>query len=398
MYYFRKILVLSFTIFFAKAITFRELSELSTVLNQLTNIKSLNVRFEPPSEEFYSKLQKIMYKAFVLAPGNSLVESKYEPELLDVLGSSPTIKTVKFMMKIAYEEGLTHKSEQNIVEYVSSKEIVTLIRIYNSIIENYDKSNELVIASVGCGYLEKEYLLLRALVAKGYSKIKFYGIDPNKATKNKLERFKGHLNFQGITFGYFVSSYSYIQEKIIKEQEIPNVCVIFGPYVDRGKENINFIKIRDSAILALPGSLEELSILSSDNFEKMDQLNAKLSLMIHPRKKNIESLFKQIAGGYYSSIHSVILDFLEIIKLASSKKDCIAYLMSGDYGITVRYKKIATKSLAKLYSEFQGLYDEQRIKCPCIAWIYDSITNQFVVENSFYFSDEYKDLVKQLIR
>ena len=349
-----------------------ELSTLTNILNSLTNIQIPKEVHAELGKDFYQKLQKALKDAI----------NEDNPQLLDHLGPNSITEAAKFMLSLTREEYQTidvinHRRLTRIKYTVEDHEFIALLKAYNRILANYDRTQELIITSLASGDLRKEYLLLRTLVKNGYNKIRFYGIDPNYLTTEALNSFKMDQYLKNIIFSQFNNADSYIKEKIKKDNELPNVCIIFGPYGDTGGNMPNLIKIpssQGSAILTMSNNIDELGILSSDS-ELIDRLNHKLSTSKDNSKKNAINIFKRSFLGWIDH-HSVILDFLEIIRLASSPiKDCIAYLVTGN--TIVEYREIGTKSIAKLYSEFQGHYDDQRIKCPCLIFIYSINTNQF---------------------
>jgi len=378
---------------FAKLRTFDEIYLLSSTLNNLVNLKNINKQYEERIKEFdqnfYKNLQATIMRSI----------EKDSPELLDDIGSNAIIEAAKFMMSLAREEyqyvDLASSQMQTKIRYtIEGHEFIALLKTYNKILANYPRFHTLKIASLATGDARKEYLLLRTLVENGYSKIKFYAIDPSTETKDSLRSFKIDSHLKNITFKRFNNADSYIKKIIKKENELPNACIIFGPYGDTGGNIPNLIKTnKNDAMLTVPNNIDELSILSSSN-EIIDLLNYKLSTLQDTSRSNIMKIFKERFRAWIS-YHSIIVDFLEIIRLASSPtQNCIAYLVTGSS--IVEYRNIGTKSIAKLYSEYQGAYEAQRIPCPCSAYFYNLIDHQFYYETDYFFSEDYLDRIKHL--
>lgn len=347
------LLVICLVVTLNNAITpaYQELSELSITLNQLENINSkfiipfrpqIIARYPVPSQEFYTNLEGPLKEAI---NGNS--------NLLDAYSDNPSVQVAKYMVAITSEK----KNKLDL-----STTILLLVQLFDRVQAIYRPIDKLIITSIASGDLANEKILLQALSNFGYKTVKFSAIDPEFITEKALNNFKADPSLNNYEYHYFKSSKSYIDEVMKINHEIPDICITFSPslFQPTGPScplpcNVCIDKPPKTltTFLLMPNNIDEISIATTDqNF--VDQLNQYLITtsdlgMSEVKAKALQSFRALNRPQRIVCDENVLLEFLEIVKLASSPaKDCIAY--HKGYGIDT-YHNIAAKSIAQLYLE-----------------------------------------------
>jgi len=360
------------------------LSELSATLAQL---QAINAKLSPnipktsqyaiPSAEFYTTLKHAINVALI---GNY--------SLLDALGDDRSAEVAKYMIsttdKIARKVGL-------------DEIILLLVQLYDRLEAAFTPSHQLIIASVASGDLVNEKILLETLDHFGYKSAKFYAIDPSEATTKALNELETNPSLSQYEYHHYQNTKSYIEDIIQKAHEKPDICVTFSPGLSEERRpsystptnmcDNRRARTTHPTFLFLPNTIEEISIATSDS-GPLDRLNQYLkedpTITFDEIRKQLVDDFQTKYLGQIACYENIALEFLEIVKLASTDKDCIAYYKGPEIAT---YNHISSQSVADLYlgaSDTRANYrDKLKVDLNNFKiWTYNSQAHQFEPNNS----------------
>lgn len=358
----------------------QELSELTANLSQLQYINSKFIvssetktlaKYPVPTAEFYTDLENSLKEAF---NGNT--------DQLDAHIDKPSAQVAKYMFSISNEMPKLSNRASN---------ILLLVQLFDRVQAKYQVNDNIIITSVSTGDAAKEKILLKTLYHFGYESIKFYAIDPAPETIKAIESFREDTDLKKYKYQQFDDTKLYAEEVMRGQKEKPNVCLTFFPNISmnarRVYDPIMHNTCNDRAknhklttILILPYYFDELNIITSEQ-DIIKKTNTALKEVIDIKFAQVKQTLPKILHKPYRCEQNVLLNFLEIIKLASStNNDCIAYYKSGNDIDT--YYNIASKSIAQLYLETSSIYKfyTEIMKADLRQfqlWNYNAHANQF---------------------
>lgn len=205
------------------------------------------------NEEFYKQLKEQINLAITQKNSNIIV------------GNDISTTTSKFLIDLLLQDEnfrQSHSSYKGDTGWDVTTDIPTRIILNIKITDNLeqfypDKNQKVSIVSVGAGWLLQEYLLLRALIYRGFKNIGFSAIDPisnidKLKTTFSLEGLEKCLQPTGdnecnILIEHFRSAGEFIAQKIAQANYKTDVCLMVSPPMgsaaeDETKEIIEGIK------------------------------------------------------------------------------------------------------------------------------------------------------------